>query len=166
MADETKTEKCNHIQSEERIEFAAGFLYKNPRYINTRCTAGFYRGLNEKYQSEFNITPSQRELYYYVEKARIRIRKVLGPDKEKILQLHKERLTDLLKQCREKGDIKLEFTVLKEIALFEGIYPDKNLLSKNEVVIKDLDPSKLTDRQLDRIIAGEDPAKVLMTPNE
>lgn len=143
-----------------RVDAVVSLILQNPRYIKAQRSGELTRVVIDHFKKEkVNIT--DRTAQRYVKEAKAEIRRISKAKlQEKISKAVFARLS-LIERCRTAKDFKTELATMKDIAELEGLYPEKNLNIKGELVNKNIDYAKLTKRQLQRLAAGEDINSVL-----
>lgn len=147
-----------------RVDSIINFLLYNPRYLRAQRTGELTERvilLFKKDKIEISIRQAQR----YVKEAKSEFRKASRSDiKAKILSAEFARMS-LIERCRTANDYKCELKTLQDLAALQGLYPDKNINIKAQLLLKNVDLSKLSDAQLEKIKGGQDLQTVMMNPN-
>jgi hypothetical protein len=144
-----------------RVDAVIKLILDNPAYLHKKRSGDLTRNVVQqiKKQTKENIT--ERTARRYIEEAKKEI-KALGKLKfEKKFERAIFNRISLIQRARIEGDLKTELNTLKDLAELEDLYPEKKVNLKGELLLKHFDPSKLTDKQLERLKAGEDPVIVL-----
>ena len=102
------------------------------------------------------------QAYGYVKRARTLIRKEAERIRTQAFDEHLAARRRMRKEAHDAKDGRLAFDLLRDEAKLLDLYPAQK--SKQEAL--NIDVAKLTDEQLDRIIAGEDPLIVLATSSQ
>jgi len=105
---------------------------------------------------------SERTVYRYIARARAMIHAEAKRVRAEAFDEHLAARRRMRKDAHDAKDGRLAFDLLRDEAKLLDLYPAQK--SKQEAL--NIDVAKLTDEQLDRIIAGEDPLIVLATSSQ
>ena len=144
-----------------RVDAVIVLIMDNPAYLNVKRSGELTNTVIAEIKKQTGQIISDRTAQRYIKEAKTEIRKLSKHKNEKKLEMAIINRMSLLKRCRNATDLKTELATLRDIAELENLYPEKNINLKGELLLKQFDPSKLTDKQLERLKAGEDPAIVL-----
>jgi len=162
----TKFEEQEHgIIVWARIDGIIHLILQNPRYLQRKRTGELTELVIGHIKKEYKITISERTAQRYVKEARNEIRRINARNIEKKKEMAVFARYSLIARAQKAQNLKEERLTLMDLASLEGLYPEKNIKHTGEIMLKNIDFSKLPEGLLQRIVAGEDLNKVLAEIN-
>lgn len=144
-----------------RVDAVINHILDNPAYLHAKRYSDLTKTVVDKIKELTGAEITVRTAERYIKEAKIEIRKLCKLKHEKKLERAIINRLSLIQRARKAKELKTELLTLKDIAELEGLYPDKNMKHTGEITLKNIDYSKLTKRQLQRLAAGEDINTVL-----
>lgn len=149
-----------------RVDAVINHILDNPAYLQAKRHGGLIKSVVEKIKELTGDDISERTAQRYIKEAKGEIRRLAKLQTAKKYERAIMHRLSLIHRARKAKELKTELLTLKDIAELEGLYPDKNMKHTGEITVKNIDYSKLTKRQLQRIAAGEDINTVLADSND
>lgn len=135
-----------------KADAVAKLILENDKYLHGKRSAE----LCQLVMKEFGVTDNTA--YMYIKIARADIKQLGKKDKEKAFKTANRR-NELLWLKLKDSDLKTALETVKEFCKLHGLYEEQTV--KAEVLNKNIDYDKLTDKALRRLAAGESPDVVL-----
>ncbi len=145
--DERDKKRPTKAQIEQRVKVVYELLLSDTTYTDT-C-----RYVSDKWGLTSRTTDR------YIQKAYALIVEEAGRIRQNALERHLAQRAFIRHKALKGGDKRLFVDILKDEAKLLDLYPAK----QSSQVLYNVDVSKLTDEQLERIIKGEDPDAVFST---
>ena len=162
-----KTDESGHTENYWlQVETVFSFLLKNQDYLHINRSKDLIRMVMEELKCE------ERTAQRYISEAKKKDRRLLQKDPvkafKKALRDRAELISALDLQIAEcpSPSVKARFLALKQQAMKDrdelcGLYEKKEKTPRDEILNLNIDYSKLNQRQLQRLAAGEDIRAVL-----
>lgn len=166
MEDDKGKEVNRSLIKWARVDAVINHILDNPAYLQAKRHGDLTRSVIEKIKELADDEICERTAERYIKEAKIEIRKLSKLKlKNKLEQAIIYRMS-LVQRARKAKELKTELLTLKDIAELEGLYPEKNMKHSGEITVKNIDYSKLTKRQLQRLAAGEDINNIIADSND
>lgn len=149
-----------------RVDAVINHILDNPAYLQAKRHGGLIKSVVEKIKELTGKDISERTAQRYIKEAKGEIRRLAKLKTAKKFEHAIVSRMSLVQRARKAKELKTELLTLKDIAELEGLYPDKNMKHSGEITLKNIDYSKLTKRQLQRLAAGEDINTVIADSND
>lgn len=161
--EEHKTEE--EIDNWEIVQLAAKILIHNPFLFRMTRLASARGRIQTLLEEEIGSKVLKQEVPKLIREARNFIHAQSTESFEDELSIALASRQELLEQVRDAGDRKEELRILQDIATLQGLYHAKKQ-GASQKKYSQIKYDDLTDDQLERIIAGEDPLTVAAEKRE
>lgn len=137
----------------ERVSSVTLLILENPDFYKSKRAKALITVVKEQ------IDCSHRQAERYIREAKLDLRAITNKNKEQVLQQTLIKFESLFNEAKNENQLRLAFDILKEEAKLVDLYPSEKI--KSEIINKNINYDKLSNKALRRLSAGEDPDVVL-----